>query len=253
MTPLDFATRLGIACILGAAIGIERQRKQIRGVLKTNALVCMGAAMFVMMSAMTQGDASPTRVAAQVVSGIGFLGGGLILREGVSVRGLNTAATLWCASAVGTLVGSGFLVPAYIGAFVVVVANLLLQPLAQQLHLQVADAPKPEEQKSETRYRCRILCQKENEPLVQSLLLRGISQLTLSLDTYIITNLLGDTDSSVIEIVADFVLPDEDDEPIEQLVESLQVKSEQAGIKLQIEAQVGEGFYPSALWKSNIS
>lgn len=82
--------------------------------------------MFVMMSAMIPGDASPTRVAAQVVSGIGFLGGGVILWEGASVRGLNTAATLWCAAAIGTLVGAGLLFQAYVGALAVVGANLIL-------------------------------------------------------------------------------------------------------------------------------
>ena len=104
MTWADFVIRLLLAFILGAAIGIERQWQKTRAVLKMNVLVCIGAAMFVMMSSMVANDSSPTRVAAQVVSGIGFLGGGVILREGTSVRGLNTAATLWCAAAVGTFV-----------------------------------------------------------------------------------------------------------------------------------------------------
>ncbi|MFM2313994.1 MAG: hypothetical protein RLZZ04_3270 [Cyanobacteriota bacterium] len=78
---------------------------------------------------MTPGDSSPTRVAAQIVSGVGFLGGGLILREGGNVTGINTAATLWCAAAIGALVGSGFLVPAYLSTFAVIGANLLARPL----------------------------------------------------------------------------------------------------------------------------
>ncbi len=87
MTWVEFVIRLLLAFILGAAIGIERQWQKTRAVLKMNVLVCIGAAMFVMMSSMVANDSSPTRVAAQVVSGIGFLGGGLILREGTSVRG----------------------------------------------------------------------------------------------------------------------------------------------------------------------
>ena len=110
---IDFVLRLVIAFILGVGIGIERQWLKTRSVLKTNVLVTLGAAMFVMLSVMTPGDASPTRISAQVVSGIGFLGAGVILREGGSVRGLNTAATLWCAGAIGSLVGAGFLVQAY--------------------------------------------------------------------------------------------------------------------------------------------
>ncbi|MEN9871799.1 MAG: hypothetical protein RLZZ171_2791, partial [Cyanobacteriota bacterium] len=69
------------------------------------------------------------RIAAQIVSGVGFLGGGVILREGGNVIGINTAATLWCAAAIGALVGSGFLVPAYLSTFAVISANLLARPL----------------------------------------------------------------------------------------------------------------------------
>ncbi|WP_235107376.1 MgtC/SapB family protein [Acaryochloris sp. 'Moss Beach'] len=75
MTWIDFSLRLTVALILGSAIGIERQWRQTRAVLKTNVLVCIGSSMFVMMSLMHAQDASPTRVAAQIVSGVGFLGG----------------------------------------------------------------------------------------------------------------------------------------------------------------------------------
>jgi putative Mg2+ transporter-C (MgtC) family protein len=73
--------------------------------LRTNALVATCAALFVMLGSMIPGESSPTRVVSYVVSGIGFIGGGVILREGFTVRGLNTAATLWCAAAVGCLAG----------------------------------------------------------------------------------------------------------------------------------------------------
>ncbi|WP_052055819.1 MgtC/SapB family protein [Myxosarcina sp. GI1] len=131
MNWIEFLIRSVVAFILGMGIGIERQWLKTRSVLKTNVLVTLGAAMFVMLSVMTPGDASPTRIAAQVVSGIGFLGGGVILREGASVRGINTAATLWCAAAIGSLVGAGFLVQAYFGTLAVVGANLMLRPMVQ--------------------------------------------------------------------------------------------------------------------------
>ena len=70
-------------------------------------LVAIGAASFVIFASLIPGEAGPTRVAAQVVSGIGFLGAGIIFREGLQVSGLNTAATLWCSAAVGLLAGSG--------------------------------------------------------------------------------------------------------------------------------------------------
>src|ERR1700738_5428444 len=92
------ALDLGVALCLGAAIGFERQWRNRLAGLRTNTLVALGAASFVVFAALVPGEGSPTRVAAQVVLGIGFLGAGLIFREGMSVRGLNTAATLWCSA-----------------------------------------------------------------------------------------------------------------------------------------------------------
>jgi putative Mg2+ transporter-C (MgtC) family protein len=88
------------------SIGFERQWRQCLAGLRTNTLVALGAASFVMFSGLVPGDNIPTRVAAQVVSGIGFLGAGLIFKEGLSVHGLNTAATLRCSAAVGVVAGA---------------------------------------------------------------------------------------------------------------------------------------------------
>jgi len=103
------ALRLGLALVLGSAIGIERQWQQKMAGLRTNALVALGASGFVVFSGLV-GEGDPIRIAAQVVTGIGFLGAGVILREGVNVHGLNTAATLWCSAMVGTIAGAGFAV-----------------------------------------------------------------------------------------------------------------------------------------------
>src|SRR5262245_64787831 len=118
-----FAVRLTLGALLGAAIGLERQVRQRLAGLRTNALVSIGAAAFVALAAMTPEESSPTRVAAQVVSGIGFLGAGVIFREGLSVRGLNTAATLWCSAAVGILAGMGFYGAALLTTIAVIVTN----------------------------------------------------------------------------------------------------------------------------------
>jgi len=126
----EIVVRLAIAILVGACIGTERQWRHRMAGLRTNSLVSLGACLFVLLSVMIPGEQSPTRIAAQVVSGIGFLGGGVIIREGLSIRGLNTAATLWCSAAAGTLVGAGFLKAGIIGAFGVVLVNLLLRPLA---------------------------------------------------------------------------------------------------------------------------
>src|ERR1700737_222589 len=134
----DFVLRLAVALVLGSVVGLERQYRQRMAGLRTNALVSIGAATFVMLSPLDRtGD--PTRIAAQVVSGIGFLAGGVIFREGISVRGLNTAATLWATAAVGTLAGFGFLMQAAVGAVAVMAANVLLRPIVQRINRQPID------------------------------------------------------------------------------------------------------------------
>src|SRR5215469_1826823 len=125
-----FAIRLGWALILGSLIGAERQWRQRTAGLRTHALVAAGAAMFVMLTALTAGTVGDSfRVAGQVVSGIGFLGAGVILRHGASVTGLNTAATLWCSAAIGTLAGYGMYDSAIIGTIGVIAAHIGLRPL----------------------------------------------------------------------------------------------------------------------------
>ncbi|MGO9948517.1 MAG: MgtC/SapB family protein [Steroidobacteraceae bacterium] len=125
---LESIGRLSVALALGSVIGIERQWRQKMAGLRTNALVALGSCGFVVFSAMV-GEGDPTRVAAQVVTGIGFLGAGIILREGINVHGLNTAATLWCSAMVGTFAGAGFWAPSLVAAGFVVGTNLLLRPL----------------------------------------------------------------------------------------------------------------------------
>ena len=170
ITWTTFALRLLIGFFLAVGIGIERQWLKTREVFKINVLVTLGSAMFVMLSIMTPGDASPTRISAQIVSGVGFLGGGVILRQGASVRGINTAATLWCAAAIGTLVGSGFLVQAYIGTLAVVGANLLLRPLVETF--------KSQREKEHRDLESNSLAQKEVKQLNAGSSLTTISQPT---------------------------------------------------------------------------
>ncbi|MGY6518000.1 MAG: MgtC/SapB family protein [Lysobacteraceae bacterium] len=131
MNLLDLLLRMSLGLGLGALIGLERQWRQRMAGLRTNALVALGAAAFTAFSMLQPGEVSPTRVAAQVVSGIGFLGAGVIMREGVNVRGLNTAATLWCAAAVGVLAGAGYPGVAVLTALLVLAANVVLRPMAK--------------------------------------------------------------------------------------------------------------------------
>ena len=133
MSTLEMLLRLGAGVGLGAVIGFERQYRARMAGLRTNALVAGGATLFVLLSVHGFGgpDADPTRVAAQIVSGIGFLGGGVILREGLTVRGLNTAATLWCSAAVGALAGAGLYQVAAAGTVAVVAVNIVLRPVGR--------------------------------------------------------------------------------------------------------------------------
>jgi len=158
MILLDFIIRLSFAFIFGASIGFERQWRQRMAGLRTNTLVATGSALFVMMSVMVTNDASPTRVAAQVVSGIGFLGAGVIMRDGLNIRGLNTAATLWCSAAIGTMCGSGFLAESVIGSGMILLANIMLRPLAQKVNKTPSTTTE-----EEINYCVQIICRAENE------------------------------------------------------------------------------------------
>lgn len=114
----DVAARLFAAAALGGAIGLEREVREREAGLRTHLLVSVGAALFTLVSAYGWSDFTfsarsgvtfdPTRIAAQIVTGIGFLGAGAIIRQGLSVRGLTTAATLWLAAAIGMASGAGY-------------------------------------------------------------------------------------------------------------------------------------------------
>jgi putative Mg2+ transporter-C (MgtC) family protein len=134
MAWIEFVSKLGLALVLGSAIGIERQWRQRSAGLRTNALVSLGAAAFVLLSrSLTTSGGDPSRIASQIVAGIGFLGAGVIMHEGLTVQGLNTAATIWCSAAVGSLAGAGLAVEAVIAMGAVVLTHLVLRPVGFRL------------------------------------------------------------------------------------------------------------------------
>lgn len=125
-----FVGRILVAIVSGAIIGFERQFHHKAAGVRTNMLAAMGAALFVLLSFMAtppQGDV--TRIIAQVVTGVGFLGAGIIFKDGLNVFGLTTAVTIWCSSAIGCLAGAGFTAEALVAAVIVVVVNASLKPL----------------------------------------------------------------------------------------------------------------------------
>jgi putative Mg2+ transporter-C (MgtC) family protein len=167
---IDFSLNIGAALLLGMAIGLERQFRQHPAGLRTNALVCLGAALFVSLSFMTTASNDHTRVAGQVVSGIGFLGGGVILREGLNVRGMSTAATLWCSAAVGTLAGAGLVPAAAIGTLAILLIHLTLRPLVRRIDARLKGAVEVE-----TVYRLRAVCSAPEAAVIRTILLRHVN------------------------------------------------------------------------------
>src|ERR1700726_3174410 len=122
------------AFVLGALIGAERQYRQRQGGLRTNTLVALGAAAFVDIGMHLNGNAGATQIIAYVVSGVGFLGAGVIMKEGGNVWGLNTAATLWCSAAVGACAGADLAAEAVVLTGFVLAGNTLLRPLVNAIN-----------------------------------------------------------------------------------------------------------------------
>ncbi len=131
---LDTVISYAAAFVFGALIGAERQYRQRTAGLRTNVLVAVGAAGFVDLAQGLAGDAEAVRVISYVVSGIGFLGAGVIMKEGLNVRGLNTAATLWCSAAVGACAGVDRLAEAALLTFFIIAGNTLLRPLVNAIN-----------------------------------------------------------------------------------------------------------------------
>ena len=124
-----FFQRLAVAVVLGFLIGFERQWRQRAGGLHVVTLVCVGACLFTVPAPLLHYSGDSTRMAAGVISGIGFLAGSVILKEGVNIRGLITAATLWSTAAVGILIGFGYYTQGTVGALTVTAVNFFMQPL----------------------------------------------------------------------------------------------------------------------------
>ena len=126
MLPADAAWRLLLAAGLGAAIGLEREYRQKPAGLRTNILIAVGSALFTILSGLMGHEAGTAdRIAAQIVTGVGFLGGGAILRSGHSVQGMTTAATIWVNAAIGMAAGGGhFMLATFAAALTLIVVRI---------------------------------------------------------------------------------------------------------------------------------
>lgn len=179
LTTLEFLLRLFTAVLLGSLVGMERQWRQRMAGTRTNALVAAGASAFVMSSFVLHGDPSASgRVISYVVSGVGFLGAGVIFKDGANVRGLNTAATIWCSAAIGVLSGIGAWTFALILGAVVVMTNILLRPLAYRLHPVL-----PEAEPIESTYEIEVITRASEEISLRGLLLASVQETAVSLQS----------------------------------------------------------------------
>jgi putative Mg2+ transporter-C (MgtC) family protein len=177
MLPLNFLARLFAALLLGSVVGLERQWRQRMAGTRTNALVAAGASTFVMCAFLVrQPNSNATQIVSYVVSGVGFLGAGVIFKDGGAVRGLNTAATLWCSAAIGAVCGLGQLLYAVFVAAAVLLTNVVLRPIAYRIY--------PSQQtgiEQEVTYLCELVCRSEDEARVRTLMVQAMSDNPLTL------------------------------------------------------------------------
>jgi putative Mg2+ transporter-C (MgtC) family protein len=161
----ETAISMCVAFLLGSVIGLERQLRQRSAGLRTNVLVAVGAAAFVDLGSRVAGPDGAARVISYVVSGIGFLGAGVIMKDGMEVRGLNTAATLWVSAAVGAFAGAGEETVAVLVAVFVLAGNTLLRPL-----VDFVDRRPMRPRETEAQYEVHVICRPENANDVRDLL-----------------------------------------------------------------------------------
>ncbi|ATE70096.1 MgtC/SapB family protein [Lysobacter capsici] len=209
---LDTVISLLAAFVLGTAIGAERQYRQRTAGLRTNALVALGAAAFVDLGMRLAGNAEAVRVIAYVVSGIGFLGAGVIMKEGMNVRGLNTAATLWCSAAVGACTGADMIAEGVLLTGFVIAGNTLLRPLVNAINRIPIDA-----QLSEATYEVRLSADPASLPAAREWLVEH-----LEAANYPVGDVeLDEHGEGAVEIVATLVSTAVDARELDAVVERL--------------------------------
>lgn len=211
---LSIAPNLLMALFLGSLVGIERQWRQRHSGLTTHALVSLGAAAFTSLAILIEGEGGiEVRMGGQVVTGIGFLGAGLIMRDGLSVRGLSSAATLWATGAVGTLAGYGFILAALEVTVFILMINVGLPRLRGLI-----DYMSPEEEQTERYYVIELKCEAQDEAVVRTKLLQAMNVRKLrlqSLESHALPN------TSDVEVEAMVYSQQQVDSFVEQLVGEL--------------------------------
>jgi putative Mg2+ transporter-C (MgtC) family protein len=227
ISPIPFGLHLLSAILLGAAVGLERQWRQRIAGTRTNALVAAGAGAFVMCGFLLDIDPSARgRIVSYVVSGVGFLGAGVIFKDGANVRGLNTAATIWCSAAIGALCGLGALNLAVVLAAGVLFTNMMLRPLAYRLHPVL-----PEATPAETRYEILLTCPSSSATHIRTLLLSTMTRLPVTLQS-----IRGEQDDGKDQtnLTAEVTTAGRNNEAVEQVVMRLSLEDDLSTVSWSI-------------------
>ncbi len=225
---MDFSTfvmRLGLALLLGAIMGLERQWHQRMAGTRTNALVSTAASAFTMIGLVVSDSTGPSRIVGQIVTGIGFLGAGVIFKEGGTVRGLNTAATVWCSAAVGSLCGIGHPEYAIATATAVVMTNVALRPLAYKF--------RPSLKEEETNYHLELVCAAKDETRVRGLLLSVVDSNQVALTTLSSEDL---DEAGRVRVSAGIKSPKRNDDCMEQIVARVSLESSVNSVRWRVES-----------------
>ena len=239
MSVLEFVLRLGAALVCGALIGVERQLHQHEAGLRTTALVATGSALFVLVAGLSPTNADPLRIAPQIVTGVGFLCAGVILRDGLHVRGLTTAGTLWCACSIGVLAGAGYYLPAFAGMGMVLAANLLLRPVDAIINRHaVGPAETP------THYVLQVTCRSQQERLVRSILLQELTGGVLALQS--LHSGKDPQEPTLVVVTAQLEGEGHQDQLVEQVVTRLSLEEGISTVHWEI-AQDDESGRPTSL------
>jgi putative Mg2+ transporter-C (MgtC) family protein len=211
---LDTFVSLLTAFVFGTLIGAERQYRQRSAGLRTNVLVAVGAAAFVDLANHLTGSEGSVRVIAYVVSGIGFLGAGAIMKEGMNVRGLNTAATLWASAAVGCCAGADMIAQAALLTLFVLGGNTLLRPLVKAI-----DRIPIDEQSSEATYDVLVTTDPHSVASVREALIQKLEAANYPLRDIEVYNRTEDSAEIVATLVSQSIEPEELDAVVASLAD----------------------------------
>jgi putative Mg2+ transporter-C (MgtC) family protein len=216
---LDTLVSLLTAFVFGTMIGAERQYRQRSAGLRTNVLVAVGAAAFVDLANHLTGPDGSVRVIAYVVSGIGFLGAGAIMKEGMNVRGLNTAATLWASAAVGCCAGADMVAQAALLTTFVLGGNTLLRPLVNAI-----DRIPIDEQSSEASYDVLVTTDSSSVASVREVLLEKLEAANYPVRDTNVFYRSDDNAEIVVKLVSQSIEPDELDAVVASLADMPRVR-----------------------------